>query len=130
MEILMQAELRKHKRYPGNDKLFASLGEHCDRVGRVENISLGGVAIICTGHPKEMESDTSIDLFLENNGFQVKGIDCRLIYEKVMEWEVYNVDSSEYSCRKCGIQFKALTREQRKQLKKVIPFQSESSVSH
>jgi hypothetical protein len=130
MEILMRAELRKHKRYPGYDKLFASIGADCDRVGRVENISLGGAAIICTGHLKEMETDTSIDLFLEYNGFKVRGIDCRLVYEKVMEWEVYHADPSEYSCRRCGIQFKTLTQEQETQLKKLIHIQPESPAIH
>jgi hypothetical protein len=130
METLMHAELRKHKRYPGNDKLFASLGTQFDRVGRVENISLGGAAVICTGHPNEMESDTSIDLFVENNGFQVRGIGCRLIYEKVMEWKIYNADPPENAFRRCGIQFKTLTHEQETQLKKLIHIQPESSVDH
>lgn len=126
----MHAELRKHKRYHGNEKLFASLGTHFERVGRVENISLGGVAIIYIGHPKEMESDTSIGLFLGKSGFQVKGIDCRLVYEKVMKWEFYNADPSEYTIRRCGIQFKALTHEQETQLKKLIHIQPESSAIH
>ena len=77
----MVIERRKYARYVPQKNAFAALGRNYTRVGKIQDIALGGLSFeyIVGDSPKEDAAEA--DIFLVGNVFHLHNIPCRIIYD-------------------------------------------------
>jgi len=121
MESTPQFEKRRFIRYQARDKVFAALGEKFSRVGKVTDISVGGLAFEYVGEPESSNDLTRIDIFVTTNGFHLSRIPCKRIYEipSPNSFEQYT-PTKDINVRRCGVKFGKLEDKQLSQLKNLI----------
>jgi len=116
-----QFEKRRFIRYRARDKVFAALGEKFSRVGKVKDISVGGLAFEYVGEPESSNDLSRIDIFVTSNGFHLSRIPCKKIYEipSPNSFEQYTPTKNMYVSR-CGVEFGKLEDNQLSQLKYLL----------
>ena len=114
----MRSERRKYTRFLAEEDVYAALGANFAKVGKLKDISIGGLAfeyIDCTENGGQDSSIVAI--FHTHNEFHLPNLACRLIYNLAISAE--NDDSQfirHYAIHRCAIQFGDITAKQRKQL--------------
>ncbi len=114
----MVVERRKYARYLPQENAFAALGRNYSRVGKIQNIALGGLAFEYIVGDAVKEDATEADIFLVGNVFHLHNIPCQIIYD--FEVHVPHVNNSYVkilTTKRCGLQFKPSTDEITTQLK-------------
>ncbi len=114
-------EKRRHVRYRTCDRVFAALGEKFSRVGRVRDISAGGLSFEYIIDQWPVKNVSRIDIFVTTNNLHVARIPCRLVYEIIIP-RPRNLISLSPGLRpkRCGIQFVGLTRDQAEKIYSLI----------
>jgi len=112
----MSAERRKYVRFLAQDTAFAALRSGFKKVGRIKDISIGGLAFSYFSETCEMSSNShvsQVDIFLSGNGFHLYNVPCNIVYDtpNVSDDEGFLVTM----CR-CGLHFGELTESQLEQL--------------
>jgi hypothetical protein len=115
-------ERRKNTRYLVKDDLIASLHNEKGKVGKVKDISMGGLSLEYTEPLNEKGSNQESlesNLHLWMDEFSLSGVSCRIIYDTPVQL----IQSSEYmkfplnsKNRRCGVQFQTLSDDQNRQL--------------
>ncbi len=124
-----RTEKRKFARYITRPEIFAALGKKFSRVGRVKDVSLGGVAFEYITDEHNENDLTLIDIFATGNGLHLSRIPCRKIYEvSVKDTTEVSSFSSELKTKRCGVEFDSLTDEQTSQVKHLIERYTDSKV--
>ena len=103
----MVVERRKYARYLPKENAFAALGREYTRVGKIKNISLGGLAFEYIVGDTLKEDAAEVDIFLVGNVFHLHNIPCRIVYD--FEVHVPHVNNSYVkilTTKRCGLQFK------------------------
>lgn len=80
----MSAERRKYVRFLAKDTAFAALRSGFKKVGRIKDISIGGLAFSYFSETYEMNSDShvsQVDIFLSGNGFHLPNVPCKIVYD-------------------------------------------------
>jgi len=103
----MEAERRKFRRLLAQDLTFAVLRPHFTNLGKVKDISEGGLAFEYILNETQNPASTEIDIFVSGNRFYLPRIPCKIIYDMEIVEEYESVER-----RRCGLQFGALTKEQ------------------
>ncbi|MBI5603821.1 MAG: PilZ domain-containing protein [Deltaproteobacteria bacterium] len=112
----MKSDRRKYNRYVPPNNTFAALGPNFTTVGRVREISLGGVGLeyitdrSLTGNPAQ------VDIFLSENGFHLSKIPCRVVYDLHLSPPPPD-EEAPFITKKCGLAFGPLLENQTSQLK-------------
>lgn len=121
MGTIPQPEKRRFIRYQAKEKVFAALGEKFSRVGKVKDISVGGLAFEYVGEPESFNDLTRIDIFSTANGTHLRRIPCRKIYEQpITQGPDPAEDSETLNIKRCGVEFGSLSEGQVSQLKALI----------
>jgi hypothetical protein len=111
-------EQRRHTRFLVEDNAFAALGVRFAKVGRLKNISIGGLAFeyITDG---ESDDDTSqLDVFVSGNDFHLPKVPCEVVYDlPVRRSDVNRIFFQPFLTRQCGVRFEALPRDKMVQLR-------------
>ncbi len=116
-----KTEMRRYVRYRTSDQVFAALGDRFSRVGRVQDISAGGLAFEYIVDQFPSENLTRIDIFVTSNNLHISKIPCRLVYEIIVPLPKNIISlSATLRPKRCGIQFVGLTNEQLKQVYALI----------
>ena len=116
-----KTEKRKFARYITRPEIFAALGKKFSRVGRVKDVSLGGVAFEYITDELNENDLTLIDIFATGNGLHLSRIPCRKIYEvSVKDTTEVSSLSSELRTKRCGVEFDDLTKSELSQVKHLI----------
>ena len=116
-----KTEKRKFARYITRPEIFAALGKSFSRVGRVKDVSLGGVAFEYIAEEQNEDDLSSIDIFATGNGLHLSRIPCRKIYEvSVKDTTEVSSLSSELRTKRCGVEFDDLTKSELSQVKHLI----------
>ena len=114
----MKSEWRKYTRFLAEKDTYAALGVNFARVGRLKDISIGGLAFEYIGCTEHCVQDSSrIAIFHSHNDFHLPDLACRLICNLAISAE--NEGSPidwQYIIHRCAIQFGDITAKQRKQL--------------
>jgi len=114
-------EKRKFIRYQVKEKVFAALGEQFSRVGKIIDISLGGLAFDYVNEESGNNDLTRIDIFSTANGMHLRRIPCRKIYELPITQGLEPAEDSEtLNVKRCGVMFGSLSQGQIEQLKLLI----------
>jgi len=111
-------EKRKFIRYQVKEKVFAALGEQFSRVGKIIDISLGGLAFEYVNEESGNNDLTRIDIFVTANGMHLSRIPCRKVYEQpITQGPDLDEDSETLNVKRCGVEFGNLSEDQVNQLK-------------
>jgi hypothetical protein len=112
----MESEKRKDERLLVGDEVIVALQNESSRVGRVKDISTGGLSF---EHIYDEDLDTEAaewDISLWVDDFSMLDIPCRVVYDIPIEaTPEYDYLSIHFKTRRCGIQFETLTKSQRAQ---------------
>ena len=110
----IRTERRQFKRYSAPQMAFAVLKSGYERLGKINNISRGGLAFEYIGderHKNSIESEllTEIDIFISRDNFYLSKIPCTIIYDSDTVPDHSIITS--IPMRRCGVQFANLNLE-------------------
>jgi hypothetical protein len=112
----MTIEQRKYVRFLAQDNAFAALRIGFKKVGKVNDISIKGLAFSYLSKTNEADADrhaSKVDIFLSGNGFHLSNVPCRIVYET----PDYIPDEGLFvEMSRCGLHFGELNRSQLEQL--------------
>jgi len=115
-------ERRRHQRFLAKDSVFAVCIPTYVKLGRVVDISSGGVAFHYVpdfGDEKAFcRSSCNLDVFETESSRYLKGVECNIVYDS----EVPRLTSlsDAYHFRRCGVEFGGLSRDQFDELDFII----------
>ena len=113
----MEEDKRKDKRFLVGEEIIVALRNSSSRVGRVKDISMGGLSFEHI-YDEELEGDPSkrdVSLWADNHS--MADIPCRVVYDiPISERPEYDYLSVHFKTRRCGVQFEKLTESQETQL--------------
>ena len=95
---------------------FAALRSEFKKVGRVKDISIGGMAFSYISANSEAISDSQrsqVDIFLSGNGFHLSKVPCKIVYDIPVS---SNDKDFFVNMNRCGLCFGELTESQLDQL--------------
>jgi len=115
-----EAERRVFERHVPRELVFTTFRPTFDRMGRIRDISQGGLAMEYTLLEEKpgLEEKVVIDIFNSEKKYNLFNVPCRVIYDRrVNESEGFltNVET-----RRCGLKFENLRPEQSAQLEMVL----------
>lgn len=110
MEITI--ERRKYKRLAPKHQAFAALRPEFKSVGRIKDISKGGLAFeyLSQDDGQHEFPRSEIDLFTSKGDFYIEKIPCKIVYDN--EIKQYKGSLPKISRRKrCAVQFSELSKK-------------------
>jgi len=111
-------EKRRHIRLLAQDNAFAALGSRFTRVGRVKNISSGGLAFEYITNGETDEDTSQLDVFVSGKDFHLPKVPCKVIYDiPVQRSDVNRIFFQPFVTKQCGVEFKELAEEKSAQLR-------------
>jgi hypothetical protein len=114
----------EHRRYtrlspPANT--FAALGSKYVKVGKVKDISLGGLSFEYICGEGTNQNSSQVDIFVVGNVFHLYNVPCKMIYDvQIHVPHVNNNFVKILTTKRCGLQFKELPEDNLVQLKLLI----------
>ena len=114
----MVAERRKYVRFLAHPKAYAALGSSFTKIGKIIDISMGGVAFEYYGNREDLiQYDSRITIFITVNNFYLENIPCQIISDLpkcgANKTPVLNAN---YRVKRCGLQFMAISEDQRQRI--------------
>jgi len=120
----MPEDLRAHKRYVLKKNAFAALGRGITMVGRINDISKGGLSFEHISNLDLQEPHAEIvDIFLPGNEFYLADIPCTKVYD--IPVHTGSVFAPSLVTKRCGIKFNSLTDSQLEQLEHFLKLHAE-----
>ena len=101
-------------RFLPQDETYVVLRPDFTKLGRLINISKGGLSFQYIAPKKESEVSTDLDLFTGNNGFYLSRLPCKVIYD--IRFPENEESSKLFEHRRCGLEFGEATEVQATQL--------------
>ena len=113
----MGNEQRKNIRFLAQDNVIVALQNVYTKVGKVKDISMGGLAFEHIDDEKPNSETSRRDILLWVNGFRLSKLPGRIVYDIVLP------PPNEYQgfffhliTRRCGVEFETLSEDQASQL--------------
>jgi len=126
----MEEDKRKDKRFLVGEEVIVALRNSSSRVGRVKDISMGGLSFEHI-YDEELEEDPSkrdVSLWADNHS--MADIPCRVVYDiPISEPPEYDYLTLHFRTRRCGVQFEKLTENQETQLDSFLKTHIKGKVS-
>ncbi|UCG63842.1 MAG: PilZ domain-containing protein [Deltaproteobacteria bacterium] len=110
----MNTERRKTVRFLPRTEAYVALRPDFTKLGRLINISRGGLAFRYLAHQRQEQAPTHLDLFTSNDGFHLSRLACRVIYD--IRFPENEKSSKLFEHRRCGMKFGEVTEVQATQL--------------
>ena len=108
----MIIEQRKYARFLPPSQAFAALGSTYTRVGKVKNISLGGLAFEYIIGEETNSNFSRIDIFLVGDVFHLYNVPCKMVYDiQIHVPYVNNTFIKKLTTKRCGIKFDGLSED-------------------
>ena len=115
----MISEKRKYPRFLAEEDAYAILGNHFNRVGRLKDMSIAGLAFTHIEKTEDSVQEFSkATIFVSGSKFYLTDLACRMVYDSPLD-ETNNKRNFKtvFRTKRCGIQFAAITEYQLKKLK-------------
>jgi hypothetical protein len=109
-------EQRKHKRFQAQKGIFVGVGPYCDKVGRLRDISMGGLVFRHVG-TGEVLYGSYVDIFMSESDFYLGRLPINVISDIEILDETPTVSTT---MRRCRLRFGKLTNQQKAKLKELI----------
>jgi hypothetical protein len=114
----MPVEHRKYARYLPQNNAFAALGSKYTRVGKIIDISLGGLAFDYISGEYSGQNSSRVDIFLVGNVFHLYNLPCKMVYDiKIHVPHVNNNFIKILTTKRCGVEFGELSDDNLAKLK-------------
>ena len=110
----MNPERRKTVRFLPQTETYVALRPDFTKLGKLIDISRGGLAFRYIGPEEESRGPTQLDLFTGNNGFYLSRLPCKVIYDASSLKK--ETSSPLLERRRCGLEFGEATEAQTAQL--------------
>jgi len=110
----MNTERRQFRRFLTDNRAFACLRPDFGRLGKIKDISKGGLAFGYLSSDGLREEPSEIDIFLSGDGFYLPNVPCRVIYDFQIGENF--IPTSFLHDRLCGVGFGQLTEGQKSKL--------------
>ncbi len=107
----MEPEKRNHERHDFGDTVYAVMRPDFSNLGKLRNISMGGLCIEYLAETPSSPQCTHVDIFTSHEGFYLPEVPCALVYDEPS----VGMQASDFSTchhRRCGLRFGELSREQ------------------
>jgi len=105
---------RKWRRHDKRDRLFVALRPDFEVVGKLCNISAGGMAFDYNAFQScSKDGKVLVDVFSHPGDIIISKASCRVVHDARVECAV---KSPDYHTRRCGVEFRDLTAHQRWQV--------------
>jgi hypothetical protein len=112
------SERRKNTRFLVGDNVIASLQNGSIKIGKVIDISVGGLSFEHVDSEEESNHESKKHILLSVNGFNLPKLSCRVVYDipvrVAIEYQAFPID---FKTRRYGVQFEGLSEYQDRQLK-------------
>jgi hypothetical protein len=112
----VESEARNHQRFRAGEGVFVILKPSHSHVGRLIDISMGGLAFDYVVDGVLPKPPAELEIFVKGGAFRMNGIPCKAIWAKTTE----EGRVSTLKKRRCGVQFGELTDQQKAKLKEFI----------
>jgi hypothetical protein len=116
----MTIERRKYVRFLVQDMAFAAIRNGFKKVGKINDISIKGLAFSYLSETNEADADPhppKVDIFLSGNGFHLSNVPCRIVYDTP---DVAPYKGSFVKTSRCGLHFGELIESQSELLENFI----------
>ena len=114
----MNSERRKTERFLPRDETYVALRPDFTKLGRLSNISKGGLSFQYIASKGESQGSTHLDLFTGNNGFYLSRLPCKVIYDiPLLKKET---SSALLERRRCGLEYGESTELHETQLESYL----------
>jgi hypothetical protein len=118
----MVHEKRKYIRFKVEDKIFVAFGTQFSKIGKLKDISMGGLAFQYIEHAKTITRNYSrLSIFHNEDTFYLPDIGCIVIADQPLytNHKVLTLKST-YLVKKCAVKFHDITAHQRDKLEFLI----------
>jgi hypothetical protein len=116
----VQTDRRKHKRFRARDGAFVAIKPSETHVGRLVDVSVGGLAFDYVIGQELPRPPTELEIFVKGGTFRLSSIPCKAIWVKTSgQARVTSINK-----RRCGVRFGELTDHQKVKLKEFIETQT------
>lgn len=105
----MGSEQRKYVRFSAKDDLFAALRNGFKNVGKIQDISVKGMAFSYLNEITQMDPadhHTQVDIFTLRNEFHLFNVPCRIVYKTLL---AAHDEGFSLGTFKCGLHFEKLS---------------------
>lgn len=108
-------ERRLHERFRPAGDVFLAFRPSFERVGRILDISAGGIAVEYASDLGPLEcGQVLVDIFMKQKNTRIRSLPCQVVYDieepSGFEW-------GGVSPRRCGLKFQALAEEHLSELR-------------
>ena len=127
----MRSEQRKHDRFIPKENAFAALGRKYTRVGKIKDISEGGLAFEYIAGEEYNKDVSELDIFLVGVEFHLYKIPCKMIYNiDVHVPQTNNKLAKIITTKRCGVQFKKFSKDLTALVKFFLKFHTRGVIPH
>lgn len=108
----MDINQRIYQRFLVQDDAFAALGNDFEKIGRVNDINIKGLALTYLSERVKKVSysdDSEVEIFLTGNRFYVQKVPCKIVYDILYPKPDKN---HRIMTRRCGLRFGKLSKNQ------------------
>ena len=109
-------EHRRHRRFQVPGGVFVGFGPRANKVGQMVDVSMGGLAYRYVGC-EESADGSHLDIFVTDDDFYMGAVPFRTVSDFQT---VDRLAASPMTMRRCGVQFRKLSRKQNAQLEYFI----------
>jgi len=128
----MRSEKRKYTRFLAQEKAYVALGTRFTKVGKLQDISIGGLAFRYIENTEDcVQGSSTVGIFVSEDEFYLPDLACRLVYDAPL----YVIDNTQYSkisfrINRCGVQFTDITEYQLEKLEFFIDHYTRKLMPH
>ena len=113
----MRTEQRKNSRFLVQDNIIAALRNGFTRIGKVKDISIGGLSFEHIHDEISNQESSKRNIFLFANEICLLKVPCRVVYDiPVCTPDEYQAFVIHFITRRCGVKFETLSEDQKTQL--------------
>jgi c-di-GMP-binding flagellar brake protein YcgR len=113
----MRSERRKYTRFQAQATAYAAVGAEFTHVGRLIDISIGGLALEYLTDDDARLMDSPVEIFVREGEFHLSKLPCKIIYNMRLDAPGKTQTSTNGLIRKrCGLEFESLSETHKKQL--------------
>jgi c-di-GMP-binding flagellar brake protein YcgR len=117
----MRSERRKYTRFQAQDTAYAAVGAEFAHVGRLIDISIGGLSLEYLTDDDAQLMNPPVDIFVREKNFHLAKLPCKIIHNMRLDTHGTTQMSTNGLLRKrCGLEFKSLSEKHKKQLESFL----------
>ena len=104
----METERRKFTRFLVPENVYAALGPSFSKVGRIKDVSIGGLAMEYITDGDSVLENSHVDIFIREEEFYLSKLPCKIVYDLPIEPSA-DPQVSGLTQKRCGVQFYRFT---------------------